>query len=135
MTNLGATDANGVIVIEHLPAAVKIQSIVTMPSGFCVQATAFANSTRLACALNTLPHGQTWTIQLSVTTSDSGAKTAAIVKFSGIDPVQANNYALVTMTGYVAPVSGPAGGATPPPVPPNFILPPDKIVPICLLLP
>jgi hypothetical protein len=110
VTNLGSADASGVLFIEHLPAAVKIQSIVTSPSGFCAQSPAFANSTRLACGLNNLPHGQSWIISVSVVTSAASAKTAAQVMFKGTDPVAANNYYLVVMQNSVSAAS--AGGGS-----------------------
>jgi hypothetical protein len=103
-------DASGVVFIEHLPATVKIQSIVTSPSGFCEQSPAFANSTRLACGLNTLPHGQSWIVTLTVVTSANSAKTAARVMFKGTDPAPANNYYLVTMKNSANAVVGGGSG-------------------------
>ena len=97
VSNLGSLDASGVILLEHLPSSAKIQSIITDPGGFCSQSPAFANSTRLACALNSLPKGQTWTISVTVSLSVSSASTAANVSFRGTDSNSTNNYSLITM--------------------------------------
>lgn len=105
------------ILIQHLPAALKIQSITTMPGGFCEQSPAFANSTRLACALNTLPAGQNWSINISVVSSASVVKTAALVSFRGTDPVEANNYSLVIMHMNINSNSGSGGSQVPKPKP------------------
>jgi hypothetical protein len=104
VTNLGSVDASGVLFITHLPAPVKIQSISSTPGGFCSQSPAFANSIRLACAINTLPAGQRWSINVSVVSSTNVAKIAALVQFRGTDPVPANNYYLFTLE------SGSSGG-------------------------
>jgi len=106
-------DATGVILIQHLPAALKIQSIITTPGGFCEQSPAFANSTRLGCGLNTLPAGQSWSINISVVSSASVVKTAALVSFRGTDPVTANNYSLVTMHTNIGGNSGSGGAQVP----------------------
>ena len=113
VTNLGSVDATGVILIQHLPAALKIQSIITTPGGFCEQSPAFANSTRLGCGLNTLPAGQSWSINISVVSSASVVKTAALVSFRGTDPVTANNYSLVTMHTNIGGNSGSGGAQVP----------------------
>src|SRR5581483_9871660 len=99
--------------IQHLPVALKIQSIITTPGGFCEQSPAFANSTRLACALNTLPAGQNWSINISVVSSASVVKTAALVSFQGTDPVKANNYSLVTMQTSISSNSSGGGSQVP----------------------
>jgi hypothetical protein len=91
-------DANGIVLVQHLPLGVIIQSTSTSPTGFCTQSLAFANSIRLACGLSTLPHGQTWTINVAVVTNATGAETAARVTFTGKDSNQANNYSLITLS-------------------------------------
>jgi hypothetical protein len=115
VTNSGTQTAAGVIFIEHLPAPIKVQS-TDSAGGFCSQSPAFANSTRLACGLNHLAPGATWTITVSITSSALKVKTAARVSFTGTDPVPANNYYLLAMTiNNGAPTSG--GGSTPAPTP------------------
>lgn len=90
---------------------------------------AFANSTRLGCALNTLPAGQNWSVKVSVVSSVSVAKVAALVQFRGTDPVPANNYYIVTMqkSSKVVSSGGQAPISQPPLLMPNMvILKPDS---------
>src|SRR5262249_16795912 len=92
ITNQGAQDANGILLIAHLPSGVQIQSIVAMSGGFCAQQPDFGHSIRLACGFNTLPHGQSLSINVAITTSSSVAKTAAKISYRGTDSNPANNY-------------------------------------------
>jgi hypothetical protein len=98
IANLGSADANGIVLVQHLPLGVIVQSITTSPSSFCSQSLAFANSIRLACGLSTLPHGQTWTINVAVVTNATSAETAARITFTGKDSNPANNYSLITLS-------------------------------------
>lgn len=95
--NLGAADANGVVLVEHLPLGITVQSTATSPVGFCSQSPAFDNSIRLACGLSTLPHGQTWTVTVNVAMTVTNPETAARVTFTGTDTDLANNHSLISM--------------------------------------
>jgi uncharacterized repeat protein (TIGR01451 family) len=95
--NLGPVDANGVVLIEHLPLGITVQSTATSPVGFCSQSPAFDGSIRLACGLSTLPHGQAWTVTVAVSMSAINPVTAARVTFTGTDSNTANNHSLITM--------------------------------------
>jgi hypothetical protein len=108
VTNLGSMDAANVLLIEHLPRGVKIQSITTSLGGSCTQATAIPSGTRLSCSLGLLPQGQSWTVNLAVATSIAKAKTAARISFQGTDPAPANNYYLMTMQHTASSVVGPS---------------------------
>jgi hypothetical protein len=101
-------DAANVLLIEHLPRGVKIQSITTSLGGSCTQATAIPSGTRLSCSLGLLPQGQSWTVNLAVATSIAKAKTAARISFQGTDPAPANNYYLMTMQHTASSVVGPS---------------------------
>jgi len=96
VTNLGSMDANGVVLVQGLPATAQIQSITTS-SGACTQSRVLVNSTLLKCDLGVLLRGQSWTVTVVVVNSAGSAKTAARVRFNGTDPVPANNYYLLTM--------------------------------------
>jgi Domain of unknown function DUF11 len=89
-------DANGVVLVQGLPATAQIQSITTS-SGACTQSRVLVNSTLLKCDLGVLLRGQSWTVTVVVVNSAGSAKTAARVRFNGTDPVPANNYYLLTM--------------------------------------
>lgn len=106
-------DANGVVLLENLPAAAQIQSITTSSGGNCTQSTVLLNTTRLECDLSILPQGQSWTITVAVANSAVSAKTAARVRFQGTDPAAANNYYLLMML-HNATASG--GGTVSPPL-------------------
>jgi hypothetical protein len=106
ITNRGAMDAKGILLLEHLPVGVTIHQISSSLGGFCEQSPAFDNSIRLACGLNTLSAGQTWTIDVSVVANVATAITAARVKFSGIDSQPTNNYVHLTMKNNIAGNSG-----------------------------
>jgi hypothetical protein len=108
-------DATNVLLIEHLPKSVNIQSITTS-GGSCTQSAIILNQTRLSCALSLLPQGQSWTVTLTVATSATSAKTAARITFQGRDPVPANNYYLVTMQHTAS--SGGGSAQSPPPARP-----------------
>jgi hypothetical protein len=112
VTNLGSTDANGVVLVEGLPATAQIQSITASLGGNCTQSSVLVNATHLECDLGVLPHGQSWTVTVAIVNSAATAKTAARVRFNGTDPVPANNYYLLTML-HNASASG--GGAVSPP--------------------
>jgi hypothetical protein len=101
IANLGSADANGIVLVQHLPLGIIVQSINTSPSGFCSQSLAFANSIRLACGLSTLPKGQTWTINVAIVTNSTSAETAARVTFTGKDSNPANNYSLIALSNNV----------------------------------
>jgi hypothetical protein len=105
-------DANGVVLVEGLPATAQIQSITTS-AGACTQSRVLLNSTLLKCDLGVLPQGQSWTVTVVVVNSAGSAKTAARVRFNGTDPVLANNYYLLTML-HNGSASG--GGTVSPPV-------------------
>jgi hypothetical protein len=56
----------------------------------------------VTCTLNVLPHGQNWTITLSVFSSTATATSAARVQFRGVDPSRANNSYMLTMSNNAA---------------------------------
>jgi hypothetical protein len=136
VTNLGSMDANGILLLGHLPATLNIQVVATTAAGFCSQTPAFANSTRLACGLNTLPAGQTWTVTVSGVLRGYSAKAAALVSFRGTDPVSANNYALVLMQNNTVN-AGTGGGGSKVPIrtPPRALLVPRRAVGIAKRVP
>jgi len=108
-------DANGVVLVENVPASAQIQSI-TSSGGSCTQTTVLLNTIRLECDLGILPQGQSWIITVAVANSAVSGKTAARVRFNGTDPVPANNYYLLTMP-HNASASG-GGTVSPPPTRP-----------------
>ena len=110
--NLGSMSANGVVLVQHLPASVAIQSITDSSGGSCTQSRAIMNVMRVECRLGTLPPGQSWTVIVEAAPSASSAKVAARISFQGRDPNPANNYAIVLMPHDIT--SGSSGGVPPP---------------------
>jgi hypothetical protein len=118
-------DANGVVLVEHLPASAQIQSITASSGGNCTQSKVLLNNaTRLECDLGVLPQGQSWTVTIAVANSAASAKTAARVRFNGTDPVTSNNYYLLMML-HNANASG-GGTVSPPPARPIKNVPTHK---------
>lgn len=106
-------DANGVVLVENVPASAQIQSITTSAGGNCTQSKVLLNTTRLECDLGVLPQGQSWTVTVAVANSAVSAKTAARVRFNGKDSFPGNNYYLLMMP-HNASASG-GGTVSPPP--------------------
>ncbi|HEY1525984.1 MAG TPA: fibronectin type III domain-containing protein [Candidatus Angelobacter sp.] len=115
--NLGSMNANSVMLVQHLPASAKFQSIKGSADGLCTQSRAILNAMRMECRLGTLPPGQSWTIIVETAPSASSAKTAARITFQGSDPDPANNYAIVLMP---HDVTTGGNGGVPPPVRPTI---------------
>jgi len=109
--NLGSTTASGVVLRQHLPTSVTIQSMTDSSGGTCTQSKSISRAAIFQCRLGTLLPGQSWKVTVEATPSASSAKAAAIVMFQGTDSNPANNYALVMMPHNV-PSS--TGGAPPP---------------------
>ena len=107
--------ANGVVLVQHLPASAAIQSITDSSGGSCTQSRAIMNVMRVECRLGTLPPGQSWTVIVEAAPSASSAKVAARVSFQGRDPNPANNYAIVLMP---HDVTSSGSGDVPPPIRP-----------------
>jgi hypothetical protein len=108
--------ANGVVLVQHLPASIKIQSITASSGGTCTQLRSILNAMRVECRLGTLLPGQSWTIIVEAAPSASSAKAAARVMFQGRDPNTANNYAIVLMP---HDIRNTGSGGVPPPVRPT----------------
>jgi hypothetical protein len=108
--------ANGVLLVQHLPASVKILSITDSSGGSCTQSKINLNA-RVECRLGTLPPGQIWTVIVEAAPSASSAKAAARITFRGRDPNTANNYAIVLMP---HDVTSTGNGGAPPPVRPTI---------------
>jgi hypothetical protein len=110
--NLGSMSANGLVLVQHLPASAAIQSITDSSGRSCTQSRAIMNVMRVKCRLDTLPPGQSWTVIVEAAPSANSAKVAARISFQGRDPNPANNYAIVLMPHDVT--SGGNGGVPPP---------------------
>ena len=110
--NLGSMSANGVMMVQHLPASAKILSITASLGGSCSQSRTTLNVIRVECRLGTLTPGETWTVTVAAAPSATSAKAAARIMFQGIDSNSANNYAIVLMPHDVT--SSGTGGVPPP---------------------
>ncbi|HEY2360331.1 MAG TPA: fibronectin type III domain-containing protein [Candidatus Angelobacter sp.] len=115
--NSGSMSANGVMMVQHLPASAKILSITESLGGSCSQSRTNLNAMRVECHLATLTPGQVWTVTVAAAPSASSAKAAARIMFQGIDSNAANNYAIVLMPHDVVTSST---GGVPPPVRPTI---------------
>lgn len=99
VTNLSAsTDATGVRFIENVPGSAMVRSIISSSDGVCTQSLVVSAITLVSCKLNALPHGQSWTITLSVFSSVATATSRARVEFNGLDASRTNNHYAVIMT-------------------------------------
>jgi len=114
--NLGSMNADGVVLVQHLPASAAIQSITDTLGGSCTQSRSMMNVVRVECRLSTLPPGQSWTMSVKAAPSAINAKAAARIMFQGRDPNMANNYAIVQMPHNVTTTGS---GGVPPPVRPR----------------
>jgi len=110
--NLGSMNANGAVLVQHLPTSAKFLSITDSSGGTCTQSRAILNTMRVECRLDTLSPGQSWTVIVEAAPSASSAKAAARVMFQGRDSNPANNYAIVMMPHVVT--NGGSGGVPPP---------------------
>jgi hypothetical protein len=109
--NLGSTVANDVLVMQHLPRNIAIESMTDSSGGACTERR-ILNTVLKECRLATMAPGQSWTIIVKAAPSASSAKAAARVMFQGKDSNMANNYALVLMAHDVTSTG--SGGVTPP---------------------
>jgi uncharacterized repeat protein (TIGR01451 family) len=93
VTNLGPSDAAGVLVTDTLPGSVTFVS-ATPSQGSCAQAAGV-----VTCPLGTIANGGTATITIVVTTTIDGLITdTAVVSSSTPDPAPANNTASQSTT-------------------------------------
>ena len=93
VTNLGPSDAAGVVATDTLPGSVTFVS-ATPSQGSCAQAAGV-----VTCPLGTIASGATATIAIVVTTTIDGLITdTAVVSASTPDPVPANNTASQSTT-------------------------------------
>jgi hypothetical protein len=116
--NLGVVDAANVVFMQSVPVTISPSSISAGLGGTCTQAPPLANQIRVICRLPLLPHGESWSINLSVPPILANTTMRARVSFAGIDPAAGNNfYVLNVSSPAAAPVGGGSGGGPVQPAP------------------
>jgi hypothetical protein len=108
--NLGTADATNVVFMQSVPVTISPNSLSAGLGGTCTQSTPLASEIRVVCRLALLPHGQSWSINVTTPLITSNVTMRARVSFSGLDSLPANNFFVMSIAAPAAPP--PAGGGS-----------------------
>lgn len=126
--NLGAADATNVVFMQSVPVAISPSSLSAGLGGTCTKAAPLANQIRVICRLTLLPHGQSWSINLSMPPIAVNTTMRARVGFAGLDPAPANNFYVLNVSAPAAPPQGGGSGGGPVFPVPVIATAPDPLV-------